>query len=281
MNEPRVAIIGLGMVGGALNRFFETRGIVARLYDPPKGFDDPSVLNEADVIFIAVPTPFHLDDVGFDDSFLHAAIRTIPLEGKTIVLKSTILPGTTERFQKEYPQHRFLFNPEFLREATVDKDMQSPDRQIVGFTKESQEHAQMVMDLLPQAPFQKIVPAHVAEVTKYFGNAFLALKVAFVNQIFDLCQALEIPYELIAESAAADPRIGSSHMQIYHEGYRGYGGKCFPKDVRALIQLADSTSVDLSLLKAAETYNNALVEKQGIDIHWKVGSPRMEPPIQL
>ncbi|MCI0479891.1 hypothetical protein L0Y59_05075 [Candidatus Uhrbacteria bacterium] len=272
----RIAIMGTGMVGGALARFFRTQNIEPALYDPPKGLGDANVLGDADVVFVAVPTPYYLDGTGFDESFLRAALDAIPGEGKTVVLKSTILPGTTERFQELYPQHRVLFNPEFLTETTVDRDMQNPNRQIVGFTAQSRRDAELVMGLLPRAPFERVVPAKVAELVKYFGNAFYALKVAYANQMFDVCGKLGVDYDDVKDCAKAEPWIGTQHLEIFHKGYRGYGGKCLPKDTRSLIQLGESLGVDLSVLKAAETYNNALQTSQGIDIQWEEGSPKKE-----
>lgn len=282
-----IAIIGTGMVGSALGRYFKTQNVQAGLYDPPKGFADPSVLASADVIFVAVPTPYYLPDrqtgldgSGFDDSFLRAAIDAIPVAGKTVVLKSTILPGTTERLQGMYPRHRILFNPEFLTETTVDFDMQNPRRQIVGFTPQSRRDAELAMGLLPRAPFEKIVPAKAAELVKYFGNAFYALKVAYANQMYDLCDRMGVDYDLIKDCAKAESMIvgdqRNTHLEIFHKGYRGYGGKCIPKDTRSIIQLADAHGMDLSLLKAAEAYNNALASSQGIDIQWTEGSPKKQ-----
>jgi len=269
-----IAIMGTGMVGGALDRYFRTQNILAGLYDPPKGLMDTGVLAAADVIFIAVPTPYYLDGNGFDESFLRAAIEAIPVPGKTIVLKSTILPGTTERMQAEYPQHRFLFNPEFLTETTADRDMQFPTRQIVGFTPQSRVDAERVLGLLPRAPFEKIIPCREAELVKYFGNAFYALKVSYANQMYDLSQRLGVDYDVVKECAKAEPWMGTHHWEIFHKGYRGYGGKCLPKDTRAIIQLAERQGIDLALLKRAEEYNNELCKNQGLNIQWEEGSPK-------
>jgi UDPglucose 6-dehydrogenase len=271
-----IAIMGTGMVGGALDRYLKGVGVEAGLYDPPKGLADTGILGRADVIFIAVPTPYYLDGTGFDDTYLHQAMRAIPEKGKTIVLKSTITPGTTETMQEKYPEHRFLFNPEFLTETTADFDMVHPNRQIIGFTPQSRRDAELVMGLLPRAPFEKIVPAKTAELIKYFGNAFYALKVAYANQMYDLCQKLGADYEQVKECAQAEPMVGKTHLDIFHKGYRGYGGKCLPKDTRAIIQLAAKHGVDLSLLKAAEDYNNPLTQAQGLDIQWHEGSPKKD-----
>lgn len=269
----RIAIAGTGMVGGALARYLQAQGISVGLFDPPKGLSDVTVLDEADIVFIAVPTPYYLDGRGFDDSYLREAIEAIPVPGKTIVIKSTVIPGTTEAMQRDYPQHAFLFNPEFLTEAKADYDMAFPTRQIVGYTSASMERAQSVLDILPAAPYQASLPSVEAELVKYFGNAYLAMRVSFANQMYDICQAMNVNYATVRDAAAADPRIGSSHLDVTHGGYRGYGGKCLPKDVRSLIQLAKQLGIEPSVLIAAEEYNNALVQSQGFDVAWKEGSP--------
>ena len=269
-----IAIIGTGMVGGALCRYFQTKNIKVGLFDPPKGYNDASVLSEADVIFVAVPTPHYLDGSGFDDSFLRSAISAIPDSGKTIVLKSTILPGTTDRFQQEFSQHRILFNPEFLTESKADHDMQFPTRQIVGFTDQSRGDAQRVLKILPRAPFETTVPAKTAELVKCIGNSFYSLKVTFANQVYDLCEKLDIDYDEAKQIMTAEPWMGTHHWDVIHKGYRGYGGKCLPKDTRSTIQLGDAHGIDLSLLKQAEEYNNDLIRSQGLDINWEEGSPK-------
>ncbi len=264
------------MVGAALARFFALQHIDVRVYDPPKGKDDVAVLRDAEMIFVCVPTPFHLDGSGFDDRFLRAAIEAIPAQGKIIVIKSTVVPGTTDRLQAAYPQHRFLFNPEFLTEATADKDMQEPNRQILGTTETSATDSESVLRLLPRAPFERIVSARTAEMVKYFCNAFYALKVAYANQIYDMCERVGATYDDVRRCVETEPMVGATHLQVVHKGYRGYGGKCLPKDTRAIIQIADALGVDLTLLKAAEAYNNDLVAGQGMDVQWPDGSPKKE-----
>lgn len=270
---PSMAVMGTGMVGGAVINYYEGRNIPVGRFDPPKGIDDAKVLHHAQIIFVAVPTPYYLDKAGFDESYLRAALDAIPPNDKIVVIKSTVIPGTTERLQKEYPHHKLLFNPEFLTEATADVDMACPNRQIVGFTKNSRDVAELVLRLLPRAPYERIVEASTAETVKYFCNAFYALKVAYCNQMYDLCERMGVEYDEVRDCAAAEPMVGENHLMIYHKGYRGYGGKCLPKDTRSLIQLGDAHGIDFSLLRAAETYNNELVAQQGLDTRWTEGSP--------
>jgi UDPglucose 6-dehydrogenase len=272
---PSIAIIGAGYVGAALDRYFQSRGIQAGLFDPPKGHHDLSVLQAAEVIFVAVPTPFYMDDAGFDDSYIRAAINTIPGEGKIIVIKSTIQPGTTQRMQEAFPQHRILCNPEFLTQDRAERDMQFPNRQMVGYTAQSKNDADYVMALLPRAPFERIVSATAAETVKCATNAFYALKVAYANQLYDLCQKTGVDYEEIKPCIQAEPWMGGDmHWEVVHRGYRGYGGKCLPKDTRMFIQRAKQVGSPLGLLEQAEQYNNDLAKAQGLDIQWEEGSPK-------
>ena len=133
-----------------------------------------------------------------------------------------------------------------------------PDRQIIGYTRESFTIAQDVMSLLPLAPFVRIIPVAEAEMIKYFCNCFLAVKVAFANQIYDVCEKVRIDYDLIKESAIADRRFGRSHFEVWHKGSRGYGGMCLPKDMKAFLKFAKDLKVDLPTLIATDKYNDKL-----------------------
>jgi len=234
LKDLKIGIVGVGMVGGALKKYFEKKNRKLFLYDKYKNIGSFDEVNQADVVFICVPTPFDKEK-GFDLSYVEEACDSIKGE-KIVVIKSTVVPGTTEKLQKKYPQHRFLFNPEFLTELTAEQDMNYPDRQIIGYTQKSYGIAGDILQILPLAPYQKIMPATEAELVKYFGNTWFSIKVVFANQMYDLCQKLGVDYDRVKEAAAADKRIGSSHLEVLHKGYRGYGGKCLPKDIRALIQ---------------------------------------------
>ncbi len=246
------------MVGGALKGYFTSVGVTPFTYD--KGKEEGSIadVNKADVVFVCVPTPYDEAAGGFDLSYVREALGAIQGE-KIVVLKSTIVPGTTATLQKEYPHLKMLYNPEFLTEITADQDMRFPDRQIIGATDKSFTVAADILAMLPLAPFERVVTSTAAEMTKYYGNTWFSTKVVFANQMYDLCQKLELDYDIVKECAAADKRIGRTHLDIFHKGYRGYGGKCLPKDTRALIQLGDKLGSEMTLLKEVERINNALV----------------------
>ena len=250
-------IMGMGIVGDAVHHYFERSGQTLRVFDPNRGLGSVRSINEADVVFICVPTPY-MPEKGFDDSALESAVSL--LEGsKIIVIKSTVLPGTTEAYQARYAQHCFLFNPEFLRESYARTDFIRPDRQIVGYTAQSRHLAESIMAMLPAAPHMRVMGARESELAKYMTNAFLALKVTFANEIYDLASALDVDYEAVKEAVAADLRIGASHLDVLDGGYRGYGGKCLPKDTKALLELGARIGVPMRLLRTADRINASLL----------------------
>jgi len=267
----KIGVVGCGMVGGAMQHYFEKKeGIELFLYDKGKNIGSPEEVNKAEIVFICVPTPYLKDGKGFDLSYVESAFDMLQGE-KVVVIKSTVMPGATEMLQQKYPQHKILMNPEFLTEETADQDMSYPDRQIIGYTEKSQDVAGDIMQLLPLAPFERVLPSTEAEMVKYFGNTWFSVKVSFANQMYDLCQVMGIDYDRMVEAAAADKRIGRTHLNIFHKGYRGYGGKCLPKDTKALIQLANSKGIDLKIHKVAEEINEELMKQQGIEDPEKYG----------
>ena len=272
--KQKVGIMGIGMVGTPLARYFEevsgyVRGQDLFLFDidPAKSYtDDP---NHAGIIFLCVPTPPGKNGSA-DLSRIDAAISRIN-EPKILVIKSTVPPGTTEYFQTRFPQHNFLFNPEFLTERRAWEDTIHPDRQLVGWTNISKEHAASVAALLPPAPLMAPSPelelnATEAELIKYAANIFLARKVTFANALYDLARHHGIDYEHIRAGLASDSRIGPSHLEIFHGDYRGYGGYCFIKDTDALIAHARTQGLDhvADLISADVHFNTKVLATQGL-----------------
>jgi UDPglucose 6-dehydrogenase len=253
----KVGIIGKGYVGGTIARFYKG----SKAYDKYNHSDSLEDVLNRDYIFICVPTPS--SEKGFDRSILDEVMTQVAESGKEkiVIIKSTVLPGTTDYYQELYPHLKMIFNPEFLTQNTGDHDFSFPDRQIVGHTEKSFRVAKDVINLLPLAPFERIIPAKVAEMTKYFGNTWFSTKVVFANQMYDLCRKLGIEYDHVKECAAADKRIDRTHLDIFHKGYRGYGGACLPKDTQALIAFAEELGVELALLKKVEEINNKLREE--------------------
>lgn len=262
-DKIKIGIAGVGYVGGAVRSWFEKENYALFVYDKYKKIGSIYDLNKADIIFMCLPTPFFEENgKGFDDSAILEVLEKIEGE-KIIVIKSTVVPGSTERYQKKYSQHKFLMNPEFLRAKTPVEDYLKPERQIVGYTEISKDVAKDVLSILSKAPFEEIVKATEAEVIKYFGNMFLANRIIFANQIYDVCQKLDIDYKAIKKCVGADSRIGQSHFDVVCDGGRGYGGACLPKDIKAFIQFTDGIGMDLELLKCLEKINGDLFDKNG------------------
>lgn len=280
-SQLKIGIIGIGMVGTPLKRYFEERsgyqrGITLFLYDidPKKGYNDN--INNADVIFVSVPTPRGENGAAKTDA-VESSFAGLAGE-KIVVIKSTVPPGTTEYFQKKYPQHKILFNPEFLTERQAWEDFVKPDRQIVGFTEKSVDAAHAVLSLLPKAPFMSPWGIHTyrptkitateAEIIKYGGNVYFSRKITFANALAMLAEHHGVNYDNIRLGMAADYRIGDSHLDVTHGGYRGFGGYCFPKDLSALMAHMEQRGVDegAELLQADWNFNKKLLESQGLTI---------------
>lgn len=261
----KIGIIGLGFLGGAMDRYFVSSGINPLRYDK-KGIGSADEVNQADIIFVCVNTPYNQERKELDLSYILSAVSLVMGE-KIIVVRSTIPPGTIDFLQKEFPQHSFLFNPEFLRAKTAYEDFIKPPRQVVGYTEKSRKHADIILGLLPKAPaeYTKILPAKSAELLKYISNTMLAAKVALANKTFDFCGQLGIDYEEVRQLLGADPRIGHWGLEIMYEDFRGYNGTCFPKDVRTFISLGEKLGVDVQWLKEMDDANLELLNSQNLE----------------
>jgi len=260
----KIGIIGSkGMVGGALKRYFEKTDNKIYCYDVA-GEGSLKDVNQADYIYIAVPTPYK-EGVGCDTGIVEEILNKLS-DGKVIIIKSTVIPGTTDKLQKKFPKQKLIFNPEFLTEVTADQDMDHPDRQIIGFTPKSYDVAGIVMKQMPLAPYEAIMPAFMAEFAKYSANTWFAVKVAKNNEIYDIFTKFggsKEQFSQMIEAVSADKRIGRSHLEIFHKGYRGYGGKCLPKDIKAFIEFADKLGVSTPVMSASDKYNDRLIKSQG------------------
>ncbi len=273
----KIGFIGQGFIGKHMADDFAERGYsIVRYALEPAYAENKDEIATCDIVFIAVPTPTTPD--GFDDSALQAVLPLVGV-GKIAVIKSTVLPGRTRALQAAFPDKIILHNPEFLREKSAREDTKSPARTIVGIPEESDVYrnaAAMVVSVLPESPYTTIVTSDEAELIKYAGNCFLAMKVIFMNVIYDAATAVGADYQAIIEAMQADPRIGTSHMQVIdtsgHPGSvpgRGAGGHCFPKDLEAFKVWYEALGTDgegATLLAALRDKNNSLLRTSGKDL---------------
>lgn len=247
----RIGIVGMGVVGGAtaevLRPHHELHG-----YDKFKpGYESlQTVVQRSEVMFICVPTPMRTSGE-IDLTNLHTSVQEIlgwysrssqPLPPLTIVIRSTAVSGTTDSLVQQYADLpvRWAFNPEFLTEASAVEDCKRSDRIVIGAN--DAETFDIVARVYREAGFScpiLHVDIKTAEMIKYASNAFLATKVTFANELRKICELFQVDWKRVAQIVGMDPRIGHSHFQVPGpDGDGGFGGKCLPKDLNALIYLA-------------------------------------------
>jgi len=262
-----LGIVGHGYVGKSVEygfyghdkeNGFEPKHHVV-IYDKYKKIGSlEEIAAKSEFIFVCLPTPYdektlHIDLTIYDD-VMGKLCPMIKNSGKIIIIKSTVAPGTTVRYAKTFNEVNFSMNPEFLTEANYFQDFINPDRVIIG--ADNDWISQRVIDLYRTCfPAVNIIKmsSTAAEIVKYQSNVLLATKVSIANVFYDLCQSLEVCYEDVKKGVAADKRIGSTHLDITTE--RGFGGKCFPKDLGAAIGRCRELSVDCKLLEEVNDYN--------------------------
>ena len=198
-----------------------------------------------------------------DISIVEGVVELINEESKlqgvttTAAIKSTVVPGTTQALSEKYVHCNICFNPEFLTEANAVEDFKNQDRIIIGGSYE-------ILDVVSQC-YQKAYPkvpiwetsSTVAEMVKYTTNVHLAVKVGLANELNQICQRLDIPYNRVVQLATIDKRLGDSHWSVPGpDGKRGFGGTCFPKDLNALINRAIELGIDPSIMTGAWKKNS-------------------------
>ncbi|MBV8827387.1 MAG: UDP-glucose/GDP-mannose dehydrogenase family protein [Bradyrhizobiaceae bacterium] len=217
----------------------------------------------ADAVFIAVGTPSRRGDGHADLSFVYAAAREIAsaLDGFTVVItKSTVPVGTGDEVERIIRQVRpdadfaVVANPEFLREGAAIRDFKLPDRIVVGTedARAKERMAELYRPLYLNAPPLLYTDRRTAELVKYAANAFLAMKITFINEVADLCEAVGADVQEVARGVGLDNRIGTKFL---HAG-PGFGGSCFPKDNLALIKTGQDHAAPLRLVETVAAVND-------------------------
>ena len=219
-------------------------------------------IKKADIVFIAVGTPSRRGDGHADLTYVYEAAEKIAknLDGYTVIVnKSTVPVGTGAEvkniIKKINPDALFdvVSNPEFLREGNAIEDFMRPDRVVVGIETEK---AKQLMSIIYKPLYLIETPIlftdlNTAELIKYSANAFLAVKISYINQMSDLCEKVGADVHDVAKGIGLDKRIGSKFL---HPG-PGYGGSCFPKDTLALVQTAKEYDSNLSIVETVVQYN--------------------------
>jgi len=258
----RVGIVGYGVVGKALRKLFggESAEKTVRVYDKGiRGYSDGKsrqAIQNCDLVFVAVPTP----ELADGRANLRAVEEVVDWVEPPMCLKSTVPPGTVDRLIAATGK-RICFSPEYVGETAWHpwKEIETHQFVIVGGERR-------LADIVVRAYQAYLGPmvrylltdAKTAELCKYMENAFLATKVAFVNQFYDLAEAWGVDYTELRELWLEDERIGRSHTLVTEE--RGYRGRCLPKDMAAIIQAARQVG-GAPLLEAVDRYNDEVCRR--------------------
>jgi len=254
-----IGIIGQGFVGNVIYQKFKN-------YYDIKTFDIKGIMHctsneqdtmSCDIVFICLPTPMNENGSCHIDIVEKAVASVSNLNKRNIVvIKSTISPGTVAKWNKKYNNIDIIFNPEFLTEANAISDFENQTRIILGGPRKATTKLKTIYSkIFPKATVVKTDSTY-AEMVKYVTNSFLATKVSFANEMYQICDGLDVDYDKVIEYATYDKRLGKSHWSVPGpDGDLGYGGHCFPKDVKALIEVANENNIFPLMLIAADEKN--------------------------
>ena len=266
----KIGIIGKGFVGSAVQfGFSPSVGCDAevKVYDkdPIKATHTlEETVNESEFIFLSLPTPANKDgsmNVTIVENALSSILEVSTRkceQGPIILLRSTVIPGTTRKLQKKYPDLNIVFNPEFLTERSALFDFINQTRFIVGGGDSFMQCHQVerVADLFRERFGEAIsiieTNYETAELIKYMTNTFFATKVSFLNEMYQVAIACGAKWDDAVEGFVRDGRIGHSHLNVPgHDGKFGFGGSCFPKDIQAMIRFGESLGLEMNTLNGA------------------------------
>jgi len=261
VNIQTVGIIGQGFVGRALTGSFLSHYHIAT-YD--KVHEDLSthknvcsLSRDCELIFVCVPTPMR-EDGSCDISIVKEVVQEACSTGRKniIAIKSTVPPNTTKMLQNLCIDSQIVFNPEFLLERNAQEDFKNTNRVILGGPRPATTLLkQFYAKIFPDAHIIK-TDSTIAEMVKYLTNSFLAVKVSFANEIYNICNSLQIDYDKVVEYSLQDERLGNTHWAVPGpDGHMGFGGSCFPKDLNALMYLAHILCINANTIEGAWNTN--------------------------
>ena len=263
--EQKIGVVGNGFVGGAVKFGFSPQvgcDAEVRVHDknPIKSTHTlEDTVNKSDFIFLSVPTPANEDGSINLDILTDALsdIDKISEKDNYILIRSTVVPGTTWALQEKFPKLNLLFNPEFLTERSANFDFINQHRFIIGSgdsmssAMASEEFSELLKNRFGSCISILECTYETAEMIKYMNNCFFATKVSFLNEMYQIAEKSQVNWKQAIDGFVADGRIGHSHLNVPGpDGKFGFGGSCFPKDVQALRNFAEDIGVNPSVLAA-------------------------------
>lgn len=234
----KIGFIGQGFVGKNIANDVESRGYdIVRYALESEYIGNKDLIKDCEIVFIAVPTP--TTPQGFDYSIIEENLPLVK-EGGVVVIKSTLVPGTTRKLQDKFPNLVILFSPEFLCEATAAHDAANPIVNIVGIFPDSAGHrtsADEIMSILPHSNHSFIIPTEAAELFKYIHNIHGFMRVVFSNLFYDTAKTLGVDWVHVEQIMNVDPMMSPYYNSPIHKSGRGAGGHCFIKDMAAFSEM--------------------------------------------
>ena len=275
MKKFTIGIIGNGFVGEAISFAFSS---VSSMFiydiDPLKTVNSLQSVHKCDFVFVCVPTPMFKDGTQ-DLSFVQNVFERATSK-PVYILKSTVLPGTTDQLSRKFSNFKIIFSPEFLTERTAKLDMLTQSRIILGGEYSLTKKVKKLFNNRFKNKNIIQTDSKTAELTKYMNNTFFATKVSIMNEFKLLSDKIGANWEDALNGFVSDGRIGDSHLNVPgHDGKLGYGGTCFPKDVNALLSFSKKYDIELKTISAGWETNLKVrnekdwEEKEGRSVSFK------------
>jgi len=251
----KIGIIGNGFVGNSVAfGFSPTHEIRIHDKDPKRNLNTIEEVLDCNYVFVCVPTPMNADG-SISLKVVEKALKEISEKNKksnVVILKSTMVPGSTDNFTKQFPKLNIVFNPEFLTERTAKLDFLTQARIILGGPKQLTKRVAKLFKERFMHTYIIETDTITAELIKYMNNVFFASKVSIINEMKLICGAIGANWNQALAGFTADQRIGDSHLNVPGpDGKLGFGGSCFPKDINAFMSMADELGVDIPTIKGA------------------------------
>ena len=259
--RSKIGVVGNGYVGGSVAHGFSpasTGTCEVKVYDkmPERSVNTlEETVNDSDFIFVSVPTPMNKNG-SISLKFINQVFKDINgvnrRSDNIVILKSTVVPGTTEKLQKKFPSLNIVFNPEFLTERSARLDFINQTRIILGGDElHTSKVAKLFEDRFKYCHIIK-TDYKTSEMIKYFCNVFFSVKVSFANEMKLICEKIGADWDTALEGFVADGRVGDSHLNVPGpDGKNGFGGSCFPKDINAFMSFAKDIGVSTNTINGA------------------------------
>ena len=261
----KVGIIGVGVLGSAISEFFKSRVASVACYDKYKNIGSVDDVSSCEVVFLCLPTEFDQHRGTYDTTEIDAICESLNLlkfRG-LIILKSTVVPYTSRNLASKYPSLHIIHNPEFLSERTALKDFANQSHIVLGIMESTPQH--LIDSTLAFFKYYfanaeiSVCMSYESESMKLFCNSAYAVKIHFMTELKILCDSMNMNYSRISQLMVRNGWINPNHMQIPgHDGLLSYGGRCLPKDSRALLELMREMRTPSSLLEATIKENEAI-----------------------